>query len=302
MKVLVLLSAYNGEKYIREQLNSVLAQRGCDVYILVRDDGSTDDTALILKSYSREYGEKVRYFSGDNIGVCDSFFELILRADKEYEAKYFALCDQDDFWQNDKLISAIKFLENSSKAAMYFSDQIITDENLRPIGKTDYKPRLTLGSAMAKNSACGCTIVINKKFLRLLTRSCPKEASIHDTWIYRTAAAVGCDIYFDKNPHMLYRQHSKNVIGERKSSFKRLKYYAASLFKKQFFSRTTEAGLLIKYYGNIMSCENRELLLSIANYRKSLKIRFKLAFDKRLRTGDFLTDLVVWAAVILGVF
>ena len=93
-KVQVLLSTYNGEKYLKEQLDSIIAQKGVDVHILARDDGSKDDTIKILEGY-----ENIDIIKGSNIGVCKSFFELI---NKSGEYDYYSFADQDDVWDCDR--------------------------------------------------------------------------------------------------------------------------------------------------------------------------------------------------------
>ncbi len=296
MKVLVLLSCYNGEKYLKNQLDSIFAQKGVDVKILARDDGSQDDTVKILNE------KGIEYYEGKNIGASASFFDLIQKAEKEYAADLYAFCDQDDFWLSDKLLAAERLLAKYKDPAMYFSNQTITDNKLKPIYKTNLSPRLTPGAAMAKNCATGCTVVINRKMLELLTKSSFEGVSMHDTWMYRVALFTGCHICFDPESYIFYRQHGKNTIGDRNSLVSRLAYYVSSFIKGKNVSRAGEAKLILKYYENNISNENKKLLIDIINYKKNIKTRFSLAFGNRLRTGDVFTDVVVFLSVMLGVF
>lgn len=110
-RCLILLSTYNGEKYLPELLESVLAQKDIYVDILARDDGSTDKTVEILKKYDR-----VKVYGGNNLKPAKSFLDLIWKADINYD--YYALCDQDDVWKEEKIISAVKCIENIDKALM----------------------------------------------------------------------------------------------------------------------------------------------------------------------------------------
>ena len=137
-KVQVLLSTYNGEKYLKEQLDSIIAQKGVDVHILARDDGSKDDTIKILEGY-----ENIDIIKGSNIGVCKSFFELI---NKSGEYDYYSFADQDDVWDCDKLVIAINKLEKcNSKPAVYASNTRLVDANLTFLKCEDDNPKTTLG-------------------------------------------------------------------------------------------------------------------------------------------------------------
>ena len=105
-KIIVLMSTYNGEKYLQVQLDSILSQENVDLELLVRDDGSTDSTKTILERYQSE--GKLTWYSGKNKKPAYSFFDLL---GKCKDADYYAFADQDDFWHEDKLINAIKRLE-----------------------------------------------------------------------------------------------------------------------------------------------------------------------------------------------
>ena len=107
-KILVMMSTYNGEKYIREQIDSILHQKDVKVDIVVRDDGSKDNTQNILKNYSSKY-KNIKWSQGDNVGPCKSFLEL-LYSSGEYE--YYAFADQDDYWYPNKLKAATEKMKN----------------------------------------------------------------------------------------------------------------------------------------------------------------------------------------------
>ena len=107
MKLIVLMSTYNGEKYLREQLNSLVTQKFKPDQIMIRDDGSNDSTMDIIKYYADSY-KFIKYYQGENLGPAKSFMELINKAE---DADYYALCDQDDVWFDDKLSTAVDTLE-----------------------------------------------------------------------------------------------------------------------------------------------------------------------------------------------
>ena len=127
-RILVLVSTYNGERYLSQQLDSILNQKGVNVSVLVRDDGSSDNTIRILEDYEKR-NQNLHYYQGTNVGPIMSFFDLLNQA-KGYE--YYAFCDQDDVWDDDKLSSAILLLdkEPDSLPVLYCSNLKVVDENL----------------------------------------------------------------------------------------------------------------------------------------------------------------------------
>ena len=104
--VTVLMSTYNGERFLKEQLDSILQQQDVDVRLCVRDDGSTDGTMDILL----EYADAIELTIGNNFGVGNSFMSMVYSAN--LESDYYAFSDQDDIWMPDKLISAVDELKN----------------------------------------------------------------------------------------------------------------------------------------------------------------------------------------------
>ena len=107
-KVQILMSTYNGEKYVNEQIDSLLQQDHTNLEILIRDDGSKDSTVSILEEYHKE-NPNIKLIIDKNKGVISSFFELAMKASEE--ADYFAFCDQDDYWKPQKISRAVNLLE-----------------------------------------------------------------------------------------------------------------------------------------------------------------------------------------------
>ncbi len=210
-KVQILLSTYNGEKYLNDLLKSLLTQTYKNINILIRDDGSIDNTIEILKEYSKQ--DNIKVVLGENLGAKNSFFELIKIADENYD--YYSFCDQDDIWIDEKTEKAIKLLENENKdiPLLYFSNKTVVDESLNLIGYVSNPRReLSLENAIVENLVSGCTIVINRRTRESLLDRFPKYTSMHDNWMYKVVSAFGKVIY-DKNSYILYRQHSNNVSG-----------------------------------------------------------------------------------------
>ena len=121
------MSTYNGEKYIRMQLDSILGQTYENLCLLIRDDGSTDRTVSILEEYAKR-DNRITYYTGKNIGVIQSFLELLRNSSEE--AGYYAFADQDDVWLPEKIGRAVEKIEAVQEPALYCSETYLTDEEL----------------------------------------------------------------------------------------------------------------------------------------------------------------------------
>lgn len=220
-KVIVLLSTYNGEKYLQEQLESLIAQEGVKVEILVRDDGSKDSTTAILNEW-QERG-LLKWYSTTNVGCCKSFISLLETAD---DGAYYAYCDQDDVWLPNKLeLSMEKMVatetENPGKPIIIHTDMNVVDENLKIIHESFWRssglrPDIlkTYPYLCTCNSVNGCTIVMNSAARKLiLDKYVEQETIIHDVISALTVAYHGGIIDYIDVPTVLYRQHSNNVVG-----------------------------------------------------------------------------------------
>lgn len=212
INVSVLLSSYNGVDYIKEQIDSILQQEvnsfGLTLY--VRDDGSKDNTKIILKKY---YMSEAQLVFGDNVGVVASFLELLKSV---REVDYIAFADQDDYWMPNKINKAIGKLTNYQNVpGLYCSRLDVVNSKLEHLFYSSIpNKKLELQNALVENIATGCTIVINKKAIELLRNNMPDPNNVvmHDWWFYLVISAFGKVVY-DTESTILYRQHGNNVEG-----------------------------------------------------------------------------------------
>ena len=283
-KVAVLLSAYNGEKYIEEQIESIYNQEDVEVTLFVRNDGSSDSTMKILKKY-----ERAIVFNEPNIGLARSFMKLIQYAGQGFD--YYCFADQDDVWLKDKIIAGCKAIENSDKPCLYSSNQTLVDKQKNVI-KTRYEGSVDVSykQILCNNLISGCTMIWNKSLQKLLSEKMPSnellDKRIHDVWVGMVAASVG-ELIFDKESHILYRQHEANVVGVKKRS--KLKAQLKKLFNKSKRNgRSCLAREILERFGDNLDQEKREFLEMCANYKKSLKMRNALLKDNEIyvKTGE----------------
>lgn len=225
-KCLVLLSTYNGENYIEEQLDSLIKQEGVQLHILIRDDGSKDSTTNIVNRFTAQFPNIISLIKATNLGAKASFFELIKAAAEEYlNFEYYAFCDQDDVWLPGKLHRAVSTIckLHQQLPLMYCSSTQMVDMSLSNLKIWPSPPKRNLGmyNALVENVAVGCTTVLNKEALRMIASSTPAEVSriiMHDWWAYLCVSAFG-KVIFDYQPLILYRQHSNNVLGGQTDSW-----------------------------------------------------------------------------------
>lgn len=212
--VQILLSTYNGEKYLREQLNSYLKLDGFEqCCVLIRDDGSTDGTREILREYEQKYGFEVFY--GENLGVTGSYQWLLEHCNPSCE--YFALSDQDDVWMPHKLKIALPLLaqQSSEIPVLFASRSCITNAELKPIGYSIAPKRgISFFNAMVQNVLPGHTQILNRKLCMILAEKGMENAHVVDWWIYLVASAIG-EVVFSDQITVLHRQHGENAVGYR---------------------------------------------------------------------------------------
>jgi glycosyltransferase involved in cell wall biosynthesis len=220
VSVQILLSTFNGVPFLRQLMESLLAQDYAALRILVRDDGSTDGTVDLLRQF--ETAEPaMRFLAGAHVGFQKSFFELLRSADPAVD--YVALCDQDDVWLPDKVSRAVTFLDTNPSAGptLYCSRATVVDQDLNRTGESPIPARgLSFENALVECPPVGCTILLDREARRLVETT-PNHAYSHDWWIYLAVSAFG-RVFYDPEPKVLYRRHSGNVFQFDTQTTKRL--------------------------------------------------------------------------------
>jgi glycosyltransferase involved in cell wall biosynthesis len=292
-RIAVLLSTYNGEKWLRPQLDSILGQLDVAVMLSVRDDGSTDGTAGILRDYAA-HDERIRVSYGTNVGVVRSYFELLLQ--RPASAEFIAFSDQDDVWLPRKLRVAIDALESGDAAVprMYCCRTQYVDEDLRPLGFSRLPRRVGYTNALVENVATGCTIVLNRAAADLVASRVPASALMHDWWCYLVVSALG-EVVFDDNSWILYRQHGRNVVGGQSGWMKTLPNRLRRLRLRQdgVFRCSGQAEELERCFGDRLSSEARSLLRRFLAGRNSAWSALKLAVSGQVRRSFLPDDLIL---------
>lgn len=260
LRVVVLMSTYNGEQFVAEQLLSILAQLPEGGRVLVRDDGSRDGTLVALAAIR---DNRVCMVSGENLGFGRSFLTLLAAAPHDADMVMFS--DQDDVWLPGKIERAWRHLRTEgARPALYASTQMLADANLQPLHVTrSWQRPPSFAGALAENIVTGCTAALNAPARRLLLRAgVPDGVHFHDWWCYLVVGAFG-RVHFDPQPTLLYRQHGMNQIGHGAG------WLGRQLHILRFLLRNDWVGILLgqvhafwSNYGAELDADARQLLLT----------------------------------------
>lgn len=278
MNVCVLMSTYNGEAFLEEQLKSIFQQEGVSVDLIVRDDGSSDATVDILKRWEKTH--RLQWYSGSNMGWAMSFMHLLLNSP---ECDFYAFCDQDDIWESNKLLRALQILPRTDATpGCYISNLLYWREGVpirKVFGDNIYFDKYT---CLVQCPAYGCTMVFNKELVDLIKRNPPRSVNAHDFWTYQVSMLLG-DVYYDNNAYILYRQHGNNQEGALKSRKEIWKRRLLKSVPRIFSQRVVEnnAKELLRCYQESMTEETYEIVSLVARYRESFSSYLKLLFSSK---------------------
>lgn len=269
----ILLPSYNGEKFIKDQIESILNQTYQNWRLLVRDDVSSDSTVEIVKNYTVKYPQKIILIDDEenHLGACQSFAKLL-----DYSTSdYIMFCDQDDIWLPDKIeVTLNRMLELEkiyNKPILVHTDIKVVDENLNVLSDSFWKyqkvnPTLRgLNNLLIQNNVTGCTLMVNKR-LKKISVPIPKEAIMYDWWIALVASAFGV-IEHIKGPTILYRQHGRSDTGAKHytvwfflSSLNRL-----SETQKSIKRIARQGKAFLEEFGDKLSKEQLEIVCNFSN-------------------------------------
>lgn len=269
-KIAILLSTYNGQKYIQEQLDSLKNQTYRNFVLFIRDDCSKDHTVQEVEHYYADNGEIVIVPSMKNVGPKTSFSLLLDFALDHGDYQYFMFMDQDDFWLPDKIeqtLIKMKGLERDYPITpiLVHTDLKVVDQNLQMLSESfwsyiNINPTTnSLNRIMIQNVVTGCTMMFNRQ-LGELSKSIPSDAIMHDWWIALVASTFG-KIGLVNTSTILYRQHNSNSIGAKKLS---INSALDKMIERNFLQPiVSQANAFYIKYEQRLQSEQREILLAI---------------------------------------
>ncbi len=300
-EVSVVLSSYNGAAYLPEQLESLVGQSYPNLAIHVRDDGSSDGTRQLLTSYAASYPH-IHLTFGARLGIVGSFFCLLQHCGKD--SQYFAFCDQDDVWYPDKIERAISRLSpvDPKIPALYCSRLEYVDRDLAHLKYSTIPARgLSFESALAENSATGCTVVLNRVARDMIVRQLPEKCIMHDWWCYLVVAAFGV-VIFDESPGLKYRLHAGNDTGAAVSASGDFARRARRFWtdRRNAFTIHAQAQEFAALYAERLADDKRRLLDRFLASKCSQAARIRYALNPGVHRQSRLDDSILRALIALG--
>ena len=297
--VLILLSTFNGEKYLIEQLTSIYNQTHGSINILVRDDGSTDNTINILKT-EEDHGRLIVLKNRDNVGVVNSFFRLLSEA-KNIDYDFLSFSDQDDVWYSNKIQYAVSALENEIDPCLYCCRLEYVTEMLNHISYSRIPKSVGLENALVENIAAGCTIVLNKSAANHLSGNFPSFAAVHDWWFYLYISYYGKIIY-DATPLIKYRQHTANAIGKPRGLISKIYRVCVRFFGEKSFEWMSKQAISLKEIAARKDANVNSLLLCFVLGKSSIADRFRLIFSNRVARSNTFENFFLKVIIFLNIY
>lgn len=308
-KVAILLALCNGAAHLRMQIDSYLAQDLADWQLLVSDDGSVDAGPAIVREYAERLASgRVQMMAGPRLGPAANFLHLLRAVPSD--CTHAAFSDQDDVWFPHKLQRAVVLLQAAGdvnrtadpEPAIYCSRRIVCDENLarqRPSARARRQPGFR--NALVENIVAGNTLVLNRAAIDLLCAAMGSTAVVmHDWWAYQVITGAGGRVVLDDEPGLLYRQHSRNMVGANEGalSWMRRVQKAAGGRYKDWNDRNIAA---LSVAGHLLTAENRALLARFSEARSAGLVQ-RISGLRRL--GLYrqrrLEQIAFWVAAVLG--
>lgn len=288
-EVAILMSTYNGQEYLKQQLKSIQDQSFANWRLYIRDDGSNDQTRQIINKYAVKdsritFLEKI---SNENLGPQASFFALLKRVD----AQYYMFSDQDDVWKKDKIAKTLRTMKNAEEQygdipLNVFTNLSIVDSNLNQLELMNKsKLKLSFLSLLFHNVITGCTMMINQPLKAKLNFELTdyQNSLMHDWWLGLVAAIFGKNVYLNE-PTILYRQHGDNTVGmNAHNSLKRILKRISNLSKEIATVLKVEhlAIEVKKQYLAALNVEEKQYILGYADLAEKSSIVYNFNLSRK---------------------
>lgn len=281
-KVAIMMSTYNGERFIEQQLDSLVKQQKVCIYIFIRDDGSTDNTIKVIENFKVKRNFRDIYLTkGKNVGYAKSFLNIVKDIPECYD--YYFYCDQDDIWDIDKITIATNVLKDTK--SVYVSSLRYVDDNLNTIKIREYKDiPTTLPSIFTRMRFAGCTMGFTPEIVhaaKILLNNFQYIYITHDAFILSLCEALGGTIYVDQKPHISYRRSDSSITPGGRNFLNRLRYELKRIHCIDnldiFSSELIKNNLYCKKYERYLKCCS---MYKNKLYNKLLLIKFTIGSSK----------------------
>lgn len=294
----IMMAVYQGEKYIKQQLDSILAQTRRDWVLYIQDDGSTDKTMEIISKYKEREPKRIQVLCETQKREKGAKYNFASLFDKVPKAEYYMFCDQDDIWERNKLERMLMFVpEKKEQPFLMYCDMKVIDQEAHCLSRSfcaysglnfpQCRPELLFRRLMGYNFITGAAMLFNHA-LRERIGKIPKACRMHDWWISLAAAGFGAEIIFLPEALQTYRQHGENVLGafsreNTKNKFLRLldpKRILALPGQLKTYKKNNEQ-MKNERYGQLLAFLRQYRQTLPAERKKELKIYLRMLKTKR---------------------
>ena len=293
--VAIVMAAYNGEKYLTEQISSILSSYYQDFELYIYDDGSKDNTITMIRDFEKQYPDKVHVIQNKtNLGVTTNFLNALSATTMDY----IMFCDQDDFWLPNKISLTLKRMRHmeaqigSDKPFAVFTDACIADQDLNIIKPSFFcsehlnPKKIDLPHILMENKLIGCTVMVNAALRKVLQGNhLPTNAKYHDWWVALIAVSLG-KIGFINESTLLYRQHGANVVGGTGFlSYVKKRLSALKEQKQAILALEQQAEEFLRLYGDMLTEEKKSIIklfaeLDTMSFIKKRRLLLRYGFLK----------------------
>lgn len=299
-----MMSCYNGERYIDEQIKSIFSQKNVKVTLYIRDDGSRDHTLAVVRKMQKVFPDDIVLFEGENINFQRSFCELLKNVPCTYD--FYAFSDQDDVWKENKLGRAISHLKDEKLPALYVANPEYVDEKLQEYDRTPLyiDNGIKEGIVSAKTALAfgicglGCTMVWNNKFQTILHNAEYSAIPVgHDNLLSMLAPLCGT-LYKDPEKVLLYRQHNHQASQkhEKRSFYQKVLQHTRNFCNpREFLARK----FIWTQFANNLSDEGKKQLDMSIHYRKSFISTIKFVLQNYAAELDWKQQVKFILRVVL---
>lgn len=301
--VAILLCTFQGEAFLKEQLNSFVNQDFKNWKLYISDDYSTDNTSSILNRFKKIYDGKCAIYPGPQSGFANNFFSI---TKKNIKADFYAWSDQDDIWEKHKLTRAINWLKKQPKnrPAVFCSRTSYVDSHNKILGLSPLfaKPK-TFKNALVQNVGGGNTMVFNQKARSLFLKAKANESHViisHDWLLYQIVAACGGEVFYDCEPLVRYRQHDANLVGQNNTWMARYKRFKMVLAGRFRYWNHQNIEILKSLKSELTPANYKTLKMWITARQSSLIKRIYLLKKSGIYRQTLFENITLYIAAFLG--
>jgi glycosyltransferase involved in cell wall biosynthesis len=299
IKVTIVLSTYNGIRYLGPFLESLEKQTRKPDRIVLRDDGSTDNSIKVVSKWARRKKIKLTVIRGRRVGPAKSFLAAISKSEP---SDIYFLADQDDVWLPEKIARAVELISagKDDQPILYGSRKSIVDKDLKHLYYTGVPHTISFEGAVCDNVITGCTMAFNRKLACLASLYVPENAIMHDWWLYLLTTGCGGKVIFDEVPNILYRQHGSNTMGAGPRGFALFFSQIINPFSRSGFNRGSQLQEFFITYKNYLTPSAKHICELLLEGINGIIPRIKAAICCPLSRKTFFTTLKFRLRILLG--